>query len=88
MFTNAITYLSLDGPEMAVTLPLDLRTQGFANPEGVAIAPNGERAWVAHAGADIVSVIDLKALVGGCSRSHSRRGPFRRCVGTERVCRR
>jgi YVTN family beta-propeller protein len=63
VFTNAITWLSLDGPELTVTLPLDLRTQGFANPEGVTIAPNGEKAWVAHAGADVVSVIDLKALV-------------------------
>jgi YVTN family beta-propeller protein len=63
VFTNAITYLSLDGPELTVTLPLDLRTQGFANPEGVAIAPHGEKAWVAHAGADVVSVIDLKALL-------------------------
>ena len=62
VFTNAITWLSLDGPELTVTLPLDLRTQGFANPEGVAVAPNGEKAWVAHAGADLVSVVDLKAL--------------------------
>ncbi|MGE5194601.1 MAG: cytochrome c peroxidase [Deltaproteobacteria bacterium] len=63
VFTNAITWLSLGGPELAVTLPLDLRTQGFANPEGVAISPNGEKAWVAHAGADVVSVVDLKALL-------------------------
>jgi YVTN family beta-propeller protein len=63
VFTNAVTYLSLDGPDLTVTLPLDLRTQGFANPEGVAIAPNGEKAWIAHAGADVVSVIDLKALL-------------------------
>jgi YVTN family beta-propeller protein len=40
-----------------------LRTQGFANPEGAAIAPNGEKAWVVHAGADVVSAIDLKALL-------------------------
>jgi len=63
VFTNVITFLSLDGPELTVTLPLDLRTQAFANPEGVAIAPNGEKAWVAHAGADFVSIIDLKALL-------------------------
>lgn len=63
VFTNAITYLSLEGPELTVTLPLDLRTQGFANPEGVAIAADGMRAYVTHAGADLVSVIDLPALV-------------------------
>lgn len=62
VFTNAITYLSLGGPPFTVTLPLDLRTQGFANPEGVAIAPDGLSAYVAHAGADVVSVIDLRTL--------------------------
>jgi len=63
VFTNAITYLSLGGPSVTVTLPLDLRTQGFANPEGVAIAPDGSSAYVAHAGADVVSVIDLRTLL-------------------------
>lgn len=63
VFTNAITYLSLAGPPITVTLPLDLRTQGFANPEGVAVTPDGLKAYVAHAGADVVSVIDLRALL-------------------------
>jgi DNA-binding beta-propeller fold protein YncE len=63
VFTNAITYLSLEGPPVTVTLPLDLRTQGFANPEGVAITPDGLKAYVAHAGGDLVSVIDLPALL-------------------------
>jgi len=64
VFTNAVSYLSLEGTPCTVTLPLDLRTQGFANPEGVAIAPDGSKAYVAHAGADLVSVIDLPALLG------------------------
>jgi YVTN family beta-propeller protein len=63
VFTNAVTYLSLAGPPVAVTLPLDLRTQGFANPEGVAITPDGQKAYIAHAGADLVSVIDLPTLL-------------------------
>lgn len=63
VFTNSLTYLSLEGPEVTVTLPLDLRTQGFANPEGVAISPDGSKAYVAHAGADLVSVIDLPTLL-------------------------
>jgi len=62
VFTNALTWLSLDGPEIVVTVPLDLRTQAFANPEGVAIAPDGLKAFVTHAGADLVSLIDLKVL--------------------------
>jgi YVTN family beta-propeller protein len=63
VFTNAISFLSLEGPPCTVTLPLDLRTEGFANPEGVAITPDGSKAYVAHAGADVVSVIDLRALI-------------------------
>ena len=63
VFTNAISFLSLEGPPCTVTLPLDLRTEGFANPEGVAITPDGSKAYVAHAGADVVSVIDVPALL-------------------------
>ncbi len=63
VFTNAISYLSLEGPPCTVTLPLDLRTEGFANPEGVAITTDGSKAYVAHAGADVVSVIDLRAFL-------------------------
>ncbi|MSR59815.1 MAG: hypothetical protein EXS05_19620 [Planctomycetaceae bacterium] len=63
VFTNAISFVPLDPRQPIVTLPLDLRTQGFANPEGIAIAPDGRRAYVTHAGADVVSVIDLPALV-------------------------
>lgn len=73
VFTNAISYVPLDESQAVVTLPLDQRTHGYANPEGVAISPDGKRAYVAHAGADMVSVIDLPALVevadGVASRS-------------------
>lgn len=63
VFTNSVTYLSLAGPEIAVTLPLDLRTQGYANPEGVAISADGSKVYIAHAGADLVSVVDLPVLL-------------------------
>lgn len=43
-----------------LVLPLDLRTQGFANPEAVLLSRGGKTAWVAHAGADAVSVVDLE----------------------------
>ena len=62
VFTNAVSYLALDESNLVVTLPLDTRTRGFANPEGVVIAPDRSRAYIAHAGADVVSVIDLAAL--------------------------
>jgi YVTN family beta-propeller protein len=63
VFTNSISFLSLEGPPCIVTMPLDLRTEGFANPEGVVITPDSSKAYVAHAGADIVSVIDLPAFL-------------------------
>lgn len=63
VFTNAISHVPFDRAERVVTLPLDLRTRGFANPEGVAIAADGKRAYVSHAGADLVSVIDLPAFL-------------------------
>jgi DNA-binding beta-propeller fold protein YncE len=63
VFTNAISYVPLDESRRVVTFPLDLRTQAFANPEGVAISPDGQTAWVAHAGADLVSIVDLPELV-------------------------
>lgn len=63
VFTNAISYVPLDDAQPIVTLPLDQRTRGYANPEGIAIAPDGKWAYVAHAGADLVSVLDLPALV-------------------------
>jgi YVTN family beta-propeller protein len=63
VFTNAISLVPFDSAQPVVTLPLDLRTRGFANPEGVAITPDGTRAYVSHAGADVVSVIDLPAFL-------------------------
>lgn len=72
VFMNVLGYIPLDAPPAkedtaakgarvanVVSLPLDLRTQGFANPDGVAISPDGNLAAVAHAGADAVSLIYL-----------------------------
>jgi mono/diheme cytochrome c family protein len=77
VFTNAISYVPLDEKEPIVTLPLDLRTQGFANPEGVAIAPDGKRAFVTHAGADVVTVIDLPSFKASASRVAATSQPIR-----------
>lgn len=77
VFTNAISYVPLNENEPIVTLPLDLRTQGFANPEGVAIAPDGKRAYVTHAGADVVTVIDLPSFKASTSRVATESQPLR-----------
>ena len=77
VFTNAISFVPLDEAEPIVTLPLDLRTQGFANPEGIAISPNGARAYVAHGGADVVSVIDLPSFLAITARVKSSSSPVR-----------
>lgn len=71
VFSNVVSYVPLDPQQPIVTFPLDLRTQGFANPEGVAIAPDGQRAYIAHAGADVVSVLDLPALVAAAAAARS-----------------
>jgi YVTN family beta-propeller protein len=59
VFTNAISRIPLRGQGPVATLSLDTRTRGYANPEGVAVDPLGRFLYVAHAGADVVSVIDL-----------------------------
>ncbi len=62
VFTNAVACLPLQPGAPGFSMPLDLRTQSFANPEGIALSPDGQAAYVAHGGADIVSVIDVPAL--------------------------
>lgn len=62
VFTNAISHISLTEPYSVTTFPLDTRTQGFANPESVAISSDGKTAYVSHGGADVVSVIDLTVM--------------------------
>ena len=62
VFTNVVTYLPLDPEGEPVSLPLDNPTEFFATPFDVAITPEGRTAYVSHAGADVVSVLDLSAL--------------------------
>ena len=62
VFTNVMTYLPLDGGSGPVSLPLDHPTEFFATPFDVVIAGDGKTAYVSHAGADVVSVLDVNAL--------------------------
>lgn len=44
-------------------MPLQFANEGFADPTGVAIAPDGSHAYVASGGADEIAVIDLPAML-------------------------
>jgi mono/diheme cytochrome c family protein len=43
-------------------LPLTGAVEGFGDPTGIALAPDGRRAWVAAGGADEVALLDLEAF--------------------------
>ena len=66
VFTNAVSIVrpgKADEPVSVQTLPLDLRTEAFANPGAVTFSPDGARAYVAHVGADVVSVLSVPKLL-------------------------
>jgi mono/diheme cytochrome c family protein len=63
VFTNAVSIVPLDFSKPVVTLSLDLRTESFANPGAVLFSPEGDRAFVAHLGADVVSVVSIPRLL-------------------------
>jgi len=66
VFTNAVSIIRPGNPDDAVsiqTLPLDLRAEAFAHPGAVTFSPDGERAFVAHLGADVVSVLSIPKLL-------------------------
>ncbi len=50
------------GDEAAIQIPLDEANAYYADPAGVAVHPNGTRAYVASGGGDVVTVIDLDRL--------------------------
>ena len=66
VFTNAVSIVrpgKLDEAVSVQTLPLDLRTEAFSNPGAVTFSLDGERAYVAHVGADVVSVLSVPKLL-------------------------
>lgn len=62
VFTNAISWITLGQSPQVVTLPLDTRTRGSANPEGIAWESQSDRIFVALGGLDSVCVLDAKQL--------------------------
>jgi len=47
-------------PGQVTQLPLDDMNRYYADPSGIAVAPNGRLAFVSHSGADCITVIDLE----------------------------
>ncbi|MGF1453241.1 MAG: hypothetical protein ACFB21_14335 [Opitutales bacterium] len=60
--TNALTIIDAGAGKIEATVLLDLVTRGGADPWGLALAPDGETAWVTLAGAHEVARIDLGKL--------------------------
>jgi DNA-binding beta-propeller fold protein YncE len=65
IFTNVLTLVPVpeladQGHPLAHTLPLDEPNRFYADPSDVVVSPDGQRAYVACAGADTVVVVDVK----------------------------
>jgi YVTN family beta-propeller protein len=61
MITYGVALLDMTSGRV-VQLLLDDVNQSYADPYDVVLSPDGRRAFVSHAGADVVSVIDVPAL--------------------------
>ncbi len=62
MLTYGLGIIETDGGQPVAQLLLDDVGAYFADPYDVVITPDGRRAFVSHAAADVVSVVDLQAL--------------------------
>ena len=62
MMTNGIGIIEQKGSGRIVQLLLDEPNAYYADPFGIAITPDGKKAFVSHAGVDCISVIDIEAL--------------------------
>lgn len=61
VMTNGLGVVDLRAGTVS-QLVLDDTTRSYADPYGVAITPDGRRAFVTHSGADVVSVVDVQRL--------------------------
>lgn len=61
--TNAVLFIDLSGDEPPVSLLIDTPNHAYPDPFGVAISPDGGKAYVTSSGADTVTVIDVPALL-------------------------
>ena len=62
VMSGAVALVPADGAGPAVLLPTDDMDRFYADPAGVAASPDGATAFVAAAGADALSVLDIASL--------------------------
>ncbi len=60
--TNALSIIDLAGKELYATALLDTISEGAADPWGIALAPDGQTAWISIAGVQQVAKIALARL--------------------------
>lgn len=62
MLTYGIGVITRDRPDRVVQLLTDELNAYYADPYDVAVTPDGRRAFVTHAAADVVTAVDLDAV--------------------------
>ncbi len=62
MITQGIGIVETEKDGKMVQLLLDEPNRYFADPYDIVVSPEGEKAYVSHAGVDYVSVLDLKTI--------------------------
>jgi YVTN family beta-propeller protein len=62
MLTFGIGIVDRTHDGRVIQLPLDDVNAFYADPYDIVVTPDGQRAFVSHAGADVISVVDLHAL--------------------------
>ncbi len=62
VMTSAIAWIETREGGRTVQFPLDEVNAYFADPSGIALTPDDRLAFIAHGGADTVTVVDLHAL--------------------------
>ncbi|MDD5630287.1 MAG: beta-propeller fold lactonase family protein, partial [Elusimicrobia bacterium] len=62
LMNSAVAFVDLRPGGAVAQFPLDEAGAFFADPSGIALTPDGRRAFVAHGGADVVTVLDVAAL--------------------------
>jgi DNA-binding beta-propeller fold protein YncE/mono/diheme cytochrome c family protein len=60
--TDALTIIDLSGKSVYATVLLDRINEGFADPWGVRVSPDGKYLWVSSSGAHQVARVDLTML--------------------------
>lgn len=65
---NALAWIDLRSGRVVPFL-LDDVDGGYADPYGVVVTPDGRRAFVSHSGADVVTALDVPALIEGLESS-------------------